>query len=1049
MLEAIQNYQQAVKKKFQTGEAGEHAYRPALAGLFDSLADIEAVNEARRSEAGAPDFVFIKDDLKRGYAEAKDLGADLDKSSTQKQIQRYADAFDNVLVTNCLEFRFYRGGEVYLTVEAGELSGGSVTFFPQKTAELAPALQDFLQNQPETITSAKNLAKVMADKGEVLNNIVKNILATDEGSDIHEQFEVFTDVLIEDLSADEFADIYTQTITYGLFAARYNDDSPDDFSRSEAHELLPKANPFLRKFFHHIAGPDFDTRLDWLLDDLIEVFLAADVRSIMHEEYESTAKDPVLHFYETYLAHYDSELRKNRGVYYTPKPVVSFITRAVDDVLQKHFDLPEGLASTDTIEKKVTTQGYDKRTTDHKKRRKTEMHRVQIMDPAAGTGTFLNEAINEIHEKFSGQEGRWGSYVDEHLLERLYGFEIMMAPYTMAHLKLGGTLTETGYEGDERIRVYLTDALEPGEEDTQRLPLAKWLSQESRSASRVKNEAPVMVVMGNPPYNVSSQNNGDWIEDLIAEYKKNLDEKKLNLDDDYIKFIRYGEHYIEQNGEGIFAMITNNSFLDGVTHRRMREHLLDTFDDIYIVNLHGSTKKNETTPDGSKDENVFDIQQGVSINIFVKSEDKQEHADVHYADLWGKREDKFAKLDENTIESMDWQTLDVPDEWFFFTPKDFSDADAYYDGIKLPDLFPLYNSGIQTKRDSVAIQYEKEELEDTVSDFQALTEQEIKDKYDLTDSSGWNVHDAKEDLMSNEFSYEEILYKPFDIRHTVYTNQSGGFIGRPRQKTSKHFVENKNYGLLFPRIIPKDGKVSQFFITDSLIDLHSAAGQTYKAPLYIYPEDDTLFEEGVERKPNLDEDIIGDVADKLNLEFIKDHRDKRADDPDTFTPLDVFDYVYAVLHSPHYREKYEEFLKIDFPRVPFVEDEDLFFALVEKGGQLRKLHLLADISTDDFATTFPKSGSMDVTKYDFKESESDPDVGKAWINDTQYFGNVPKVTWEFYIGGYQVLRKWLYYRKRDEVTLTNEDIVHFQKIIVALEKTDKLMTEIDELTQDF
>ncbi len=386
----------------------------------------------------------------------------------------------------------------------------------------------------------------------------------------------------------------------------------------------------MRKLFGYIAGPDIDDRIKWVVENLSEIFLACNVKEILKNYGKSTKmEDPIIHFYETFLSEYDPKLRKSRGVWYTPQPVVNFIVRAVDDILKTEFDLPQGLADTSKTKIKVNTQTPDARSSTGYKQAEIDTHRVQVLDPATGTGTFLAEVVKHIYKKFQGQQGIWSNYVEKHLIPRLNGFELLMASYAMAHLKLDLLLTETGYKRTspssghpslkrgERLRVYLTNSLEEHHPDTGTL-FANWLSTEANEANHIKRDTPVMCVIGNPPYAVSSTNKNDWIDNLIADYKKDLNEKSYNsLSDDYVKFIRYGQHYIEKNGSGVLAYISNNSFVDGIVFRQMRKHLLECFDKIYILDLHGNSKKKETTPNGKKDENVFDIQQGVSINILV------------------------------------------------------------------------------------------------------------------------------------------------------------------------------------------------------------------------------------------------------------------------------------------------------------------------------------------------------------------------------------------------------------------------------------------------
>ena len=536
---------------------------------------------------------------------------------------------DNLILTDYLEFRFYHHGQKLETCRIAKIEKGKLKPLEENFEHLEKFLKDFFLYKGITIKSSDKLAKMMAVKAQLLQEITYNTLIqakedlekgnSDQDASLLNQYEVFKNILIHDLTEKQFADIYAQTITYGLFAARLNDTSLENFSRQEAAFLVPKTNPFLLKLFSYIAGPDIDTRIEWIVDELADVFAACDIAELLQTF--STEQDPFIHFYETFLAEYDSKLRKSRGVYYTPQPVVDFIVRSVDKILQEEFDLPMGLADS----QKINVKMQNKHTL---KNENTEIHRVQILDPATGTGTFLFEVLREIYKKYQGQEGLWQNYVEEDLLPRLHGFEILMAPYAMCHLKLGMFLQQTGYKSQnsakpKRLGVYLTNSLEVSDEDFGSL-FSQWLSQEAQEANYIKKQMPIMIVLGNPPYSVSSSNKSDWISNLLEDYKKDLNEKNIQpLSDDYIKFIRYGQHCIEEKGEGILAYISNNSFIDGLIHRRMRESLMETFDKIYILNLHGNSKKKETCPDGSKDENVFDIQQGVSINIFVKKNGKK------------------------------------------------------------------------------------------------------------------------------------------------------------------------------------------------------------------------------------------------------------------------------------------------------------------------------------------------------------------------------------------------------------------------------------------
>lgn len=635
----LDQYIDNINQKFKAGNATEHTFRGILEQLIESLVPtISATNEPKRQSCGAPDYILTKKDASTGSAaipvgfiEAKDIGdKDLEgakKAGNKEQFDRYKASLNNLIFTDYLDFHLYREGQFVTKIAIGELTEKGIKPLPENFDRFENLMKDFCTHIGQTIKSSKKLAEMMAGKARLLSEVIEKALTSDENnsedSTLKDQMHAFKQILIHDITPKGFADVYAQTIAYGMFAARSHDPSLETFSRQEAYQLIPKSNPFLKKLFGYIAGLDVDDRIKWIVDDLVSIFLACNVDEILKNYGKNTkTEDPIIHFYETFLSEYDPKLRKARGVWYTPAPVVNFIVRAVDDILKTEFDLPQGLADTSKTKIKVLTQSQDKRTSQGYKEVEQEIHRVQILDPATGTGTFLAEVIKQIHLKFNGQQGIWSSYVETHLLPRLNGFELLMASYAMAHLKLDLLLTETGYKPstNQRLKVYLTNSLEESHPDTGTL-FANWLSTEANEANHIKRDTPVMVVMGNPPYAVSITNKGEWIESLTAGYKRDLNERNIQpLSDDYIKFIRFGEHLINKNGEGILAYISNNSFIDGIIHRQMRKHLLETFDKIYIFDLHGNSKKKEVCADGSVDQNVFDIMQGVSINIFIKKQ---------------------------------------------------------------------------------------------------------------------------------------------------------------------------------------------------------------------------------------------------------------------------------------------------------------------------------------------------------------------------------------------------------------------------------------------
>lgn len=1006
------NYIKSVSNKFSHKETSEMGYRTdfenLLKGIFYSINVKRIDHDARAKQGNKPDFVVLKNDVPILYIEAKDIGISLDKVEKSEQMARYF-GYANLVLTDYVEFRFYRNGLPYgepIKIADYDLKERTINAYSHNYDLLSKTLLDFAQSHKEPIKSGVHLAKIMGGKAQRIRDNVQQFLggASEQNKELFRVYDAIKKMLVHDLSLESFSDMYAQTLVYGLFVARYYDDSAQTFSRQEARDLVPASNPFLQHFFDHIAGPNFDKRLSYIVDELCEAFQHADTKKLV-EEYMVDA-DPIIHFYEDFLKEYDPALRKKMGAYYTPLPVVNFIVRSVDHILKKDFGLAQGLADTAKLP-------------DGK-------HRVQILDPAVGTGTFISATIRVIYEHLlkQKQEGRWPAYVHNDLLPRLHGFELMMAPYTIAHLKLSLAFKQTGFwKFHRRLGIYLTNSLEQAETQPNLLSfgLAESIAEEAKEATVVKNTTPIMVVLGNPPYSVSSSNKGEWIQNLIKVYKAGLGEKKINLDDDYIKFLRFAEHFIEKNKTGIVAMITNNSFIDGITHRQMRKHLLETFDEIYVLDLHGNSKKREKSPDGGKDENIFDIQQGVSINIFVrKNESKTELGTVYHSEVFGKRESKFETLNKLDIEKIKWQKLDYSEPYFFFVPKDFGENVEYEKGFKVEELFIESVSGIESVRDNLTIHFERKSLEKVVNDFIQLSEKEIALKYNTSDARDWKISRAKQDIISTSGSnenYRKISYRPFDIRDVYYTGKQNGFVCNSRFNVMKHLLK-QNIALIAKRGFEKEN-AQPAFVTNKIFDRRgwSAPGMQGAEsifPLYLYSDDGS-------RVPNLKKEIVDEIEKIVSK----------------VTPEDIFDYIYAVLHSPSYRETYKEFLKIDFPRVPYPKDRKQFEGLVVLGRELREIHLLESSKVSEFITTYPVSGSDTVEKISYKD-------GNVYINSEQYFGNVPDVAWNFYVGGYQSAQKWL--KDRKGRVLSNSDIEHYQKIVVALVETDRIMKKINEVT---
>ena len=1002
----LKEYISTVNQKYRAGNATEHSYRGALEQLMQTLLPkLRIVNEPKRVKCGAPDYIASrKDGMPVFYIEAKDIGDnDLDGRNPhghKEQFTRYKQALDYIIFTDYLDFHFYEHGEFVDSVRIAEVKGDKIVAVEGSEEKFLCLVEHIGNNAIQRITSASRLAKLMAGKARLLENIIEQAMNDDTDSyandNLHGQYQAFKDVLIQELKPSDFADIYAQTIAYGMFAARLHDDTPEDFSREEAARLIPKTNPFLRQIFNNLAGNDLDERITWVVDDLVTVFQATDLKKIMDTYVrDKRHHDPMIHFYEDFLSEYNPKLRKSKGVWYTPQPVVGFIVRAVDEVLQKDFNLPDGLADYSMIERDVAIeQSRDKRTADGMKHEKRRFHRVQILDPATGTGTFLAEVVNQIYDRYRDQQGIWQQYVEQHLLPRLNGFEILMASYAVAHLKLDMLLGETGYQhqSEKRLHVYLTNSLEESNNEPRTL-FAQWLSREATEANMIKRDCPVMVMIGNPPYSVSSQNNGKWITNLLADYKKNLNERNIQpLSDDYIKFIRLGQEYVEKNGEGILAFICNNSFIDGIIHRQMRKELMRAFDKIYILNLHGNSRKEETAPNGDKDENVFDIMQGVSINIFCKLPKGSSSAcQIYHYDLFGGREGKYEFLDNHQISDISWTELNPKEPQLFFVPKDFTLQEEYERNFSIDELMPIKTVGVATYDDGNLVSHEQ---------------------------------------FNSPFN-QSYLYRPFDMRWINYDLQK---VSRHRYEVMCHFVGKENLGLISIR--NNRDNSDTYFVTNGLADkiVISPKDNASVFPLYIYKEN--MGEE--DRIANLNVELYRKIAEGLNFSCCLDDRicvDLSADASGVLYPQTIFDYIYAVLHSPSYRERYKEFLKIDFPRIPYPTNKEQFNALEEKGSELRQLHLMKNLpsKTD---VTFPVAGSLQVDCYRWQDN-------RVYINAEQYFEGVPESAWNFFIGGYQPAQKWL--KDRKGMTLSFEDVKHYGRIVYVLQQTERIMNEIDKI----
>jgi predicted helicase len=1106
-VEPSSRYLREIQRDLSSGQATEHTHRPALKGLIESLAPgVTATNEPKRVECGAPDFIISRQaahgPTTLGYMEAKDVGKDLGEVERSDQLKRYLSALPNLILTDYLEFRWYVGGQRrgeparFARVARGDKlaaeKGGAEAVVQMLTA--------FLSHQAEPINKPKELALRMARLTHLIRDMIVTAFEKESASatlrDLHGAFER---ALIPDLPVPQFADMFAQTLAYGLFAARVNHSGTrGSFKRLGAASEIPKTNPFLRQLFETITGTALaEEPYAGFVDDLAQLLADTDIGAVLADFGKRTARqDPVVHFYETFLAAYDPKLREARGVYYTPEPVVSYIVRSVDYLLKTRFGCPKGLADTATVEYEREIEEAGKL-----KKVKAASPRVLILDPACGTGTFLYAVIDLIRSEFmrQGNAGMWSGYVRNHLLPRIFGFELLMAPYAVAHFKLGMQLAghdltpaqrekwAYDFSGDERLGVYLTNTLEEAERRAETLfgPL-RVITEEANAAAGIKRDLPILAVIGNPPYSGHSANRswemlpdaktkrlkklptfiGRLVQDYYTVDGQPLGEKNPKwLQDDYVKFIRWGQWRIERTGAGILAFITNHGYLDNPTFRGMRQSLMNLFTEIYLVNLHGNSKKKETCPHGSPDENVFDIQQGVTLGIFLKEPNSPGTARVQHADLWGTREAKYEYLFGNDVRSTKWTKLVPKSPGYLFVPQHTGLLAEYEKGRSIAEAMPLNAIGLNSHRDEFAISFDRGTLNRRLDDLLStrLTDEDLETSYGLEDTSDFNLERARQSLRAEKHPHSLVvpcLYRPFDERFLLYSSE---VLDRPRPELNSHFVGHSNVGLATTR---QTREAFGILCMDKVCGQHkivAAYDGSSIFPLYLYSPDRQRQHGQAElsvhvspwppgnggRRPNLSPAFVSDIQVRFGLSFISDGK---GDLKTTLGPEDVFSYIYAIFHSPTYRSRYAEFLKSDFPRVPLTSDANLFCALCAKGAELVALHLLESPTLEKPIARYPVKGSNLVDKGFPKyvvPGEPEPGTGnplkagRVYINKEQHFEGVPPEVWNFHIGGYQVCEKWL--KDRRGRTLTYDDQMHYCKVVAALSETIRLMREIDDL----
>jgi hypothetical protein len=992
MDKLLKTYLHSIADLTQRGDAREESYYPALKTLLEGIGQdqgraIQVTVLPKPTEAGNPDFrIWDGSHQVIGYIEAKAPGAKLDQVETSEQLQRYLHTFPNLILTDFYEFRLYREG---VLIEPALLADPSIaqTLKTRPPAKQVKALIHLLTTffsftLPRTFT-AEDLARELARRTRFLRDqVILPEVAQQKGA-VYGFYEAFQKCLIAGLTPEQFADLYAQTITYGLFAARTRAQGP--FNRQMAYGLIPSTIGILRDVFPFISLGKPSPQMEVIVDDIAAVLNAADVQAILTQYCrQGKGDDLILHFYEAFLTEYDSETRERRGVYYTPQPVVDYIVRGVHDLLQTRFALSDGLAD----------------------------QSVTLLDPAAGTLTFPATAVRLAFETFTARYGEGGksNFLRNHILPHFYAFELLMAPYAIGHMTIGFLLESLGtpLENGERFQSYLTNTLEMEDLQQTQIPELASLSEESHRAAQVKKDQSILVILGNPPYSGISANQNAWTEKLLkteldgAQSYYTVDGKPLGeknpkwLQDDYVKFLRFAQWKVHRAGRGIVAMITNHGYLDNPTFRGMRQSLLSTFDEIYILDLHGNSLKRETAPDGGPDENVFDIRQGVAIAFFIKH-GKEEPRGVYHADLYGTRESKYKWLETHNLTTAGYQPLAPESPFYFFVPRTTQNLHAYRSWPSIPEIFPHNGVGITTARDDFVIDFDKNNLIDRIKAFKnsILKGKELHKKFGINIKKGWSIDNAWKQLQSiKDGDLQEyvrpVLYRPFDVRYIFYHD---ALVWRTVKRVMRHMLAGENVGLLVMRQVSLDEDYTHALITPYIVEARvfaSAKGIALECPLYLYPSTTTpnMFQQA--KTPNLADWLLPKLSAAYGF---------------TPTPEEVLAYIYAVLYSPTYRRKYAEELRIDFPLVPFTADPDLFRQMAALGQELVDLHLLRK-TVRVAGVRYQGQGSDTIERVRYAES-----TGQVWINQNKYFENITPDMWNYRIGGYQVLEKYLKDRK--------------------------------------
>ncbi|GAA9357150.1 DNA methyltransferase [Helicobacter pylori] len=1048
----LKEYLESIKDL--TPEKNELTHRPSLHNLLNRLKDhfnkeFKIEHEPKKEQGSQPDFRVSFQGLNIGYLENKRAGVNLRQLLKSDQILKYLELNPNLMLTDYLNFVWVGKDENNAPLIKKEISVASPDELskplkpkPQTERDLIELFRSFFNYEAAPITNAKDFTTHLSTPTKYLKDALITYQKDEQVSSI---FKNFKEYLYEELSFEDFSDAFAQTLTYSLFLAKLNHPF-EKINLDNVRSSIPKNFAVIREMADFLKKLDAIKEIQWLLNEILSLINHVDMNSILKDLNDD--KDPYLHFYETFLSAYDPKLREKKGVYYTPDSVVKFIINALDSLLKTRFkDAPLGLKSA------------------------LDNENIKLLDFATGTGTFLLEAFRKALEMRKTSDGGISTKEDKYqnLLKQFYGFEYLIAPYAIAHLNLSQAFKEEfkkPLKENDVLKIILTNTLIQPSEIAAYRGLNPIFETELLNAQDIKKDENILIITGNPPYSGASSNEGlfEWevkatygiepkfqtieieknikLTDKIKTLLKNIQTQKqgdksvknTNKDalknlkqiyskyklqdeqnpkwllDDYVKFMRFAQNKIESLGHGLFGFISNNAFLDNPTFRGLRRSLLECYDELYILNLHGNARKKEKTPQGADDENVFNIKQGVSINLFVKNPQITKQK-IHYYDVYGERAEKYAFLAQNDLNSIEWLELTPREPFYLLIPQETPLLEEYEQGFSVKDMFQISSVGIVTGRDRIFIANNTESLKEQVLKFYCneFNEQYIK-----------GIH-----------------YRPFDIRKVYYDTKK---LERARENTFKHMLPpptnpktpnqtRKNIALNTPRQLKNNDKSwTQCFISSHINDQGlssggNGAGVNY--PLYQF------------RDPNYTENFTPEFRG-----FIDKHYNH------SFEPLEILGYIYALLYSPNYRKRYEGFLKIDYPKILFTKNKDLFRALSLLGIELIGLHVLNQESLNySFEklkdATIGESYYIEAHKPDSIIKKPSHNEQRLYINHSAYFRGVSQEIYDYRIGGYCVLDKYLKSHKNEPC-----DFDHVTRIIKVIARTIEIQKTLGFLTSD-